>query len=50
MEKLIQLLDDLDDLWQRAPVLLLSSHARTLLATGAVTLCIGVGTLITILH
>lgn len=43
MEILIQVLDDLDDLWQRLPALLHSSHARSTLSVGLVTICTCLG-------
>jgi hypothetical protein len=50
MEILIQVLDDLDDLWQRLPHVLRSSHARTAIFGTCCVAALGLGTLSFVVH
>jgi len=50
MEILVQVLDDLDDLWQRLPHVLRSAHFRTAIFATCCALALGLGTLGVVTH
>ncbi|MGW8369527.1 MAG: hypothetical protein ACWGPN_12730 [Gammaproteobacteria bacterium] len=45
MEIIVQVLDDLDDLWQRLPLVFFPSHIRETLVASFFVICLGVGAL-----
>lgn len=50
MEILVQVLDDLDDLWQRLPHVMRSTHARATIFAACCVLALGLGTLGVVTH